>query len=138
MKSRIYFSSSTLGFYDEQDKLRFEHWPNDAVEVSAAVRNEFTGIPPDGKTIAADIDGFPVWQDVPEKTLTELILEAEQKRIALRGVADAEIAWRQDAFETGIATNEETSALTAWKKYRVLLMRVDTAKPAWPIPPKTS
>ena len=25
--------------------------------------------------------------------------------------------------------------LADWKKYRVLLMRVDTAKPVWPTPP---
>ncbi|HBE5013452.1 TPA: phage tail protein [Escherichia coli] len=42
-------------------------------------------------------------------------------------VADAEISWRQDAVDEGIATKEETAALTEWKKYRVLLMRVDTS-----------
>lgn len=138
MKNRIYFSPSTLGFYDEQDKFRFEHWPNDVVEVSATVRSEFTSIPPDGKTIAADVDGFPSWQDVPEKTLTELITEAEQKRTALRSIADDEIAWRQDAVDAGIATDEEVVALDDWKKYRILLMRVDTTTPAWPTPPKAS
>lgn len=136
MERRIFFSAATCGFYDEQDKGRFEHWPDDAVEVSAAVRNEFTDIPPDGKTIAAGVDGFPAWQDVPEKTLTELIAEAEQKRIVLRSIADDEIAWRQDAVDAGIATDEETSTLTEWKKYRVLLMRVDTAKPVWPTHPE--
>ncbi|EHH6603082.1 tail fiber assembly protein [Escherichia coli] len=30
-----------------------------------------------------------------------------------------------DAVELGIATDEETSLLAAWKKYRVLLNRVD-------------
>ncbi|MBA8060821.1 tail fiber assembly protein, partial [Citrobacter sp. RHBSTW-00104] len=29
----------------------------------------------------------------------------------------------------------ETAALSEWKKYRVLLMRVDTSKPDWPTPP---
>ncbi|HBN0855727.1 TPA: tail fiber assembly protein, partial [Escherichia coli] len=68
-------------------------------------------------------------------SLTELIAEAEQKRTALRSIADDEIAWRQDAVDAGIATDEETSTLTEWKKYRVLLMRVDTAKPVWPTLP---
>ncbi|MBJ9238943.1 tail fiber assembly protein [Citrobacter braakii] len=44
-----------------------------------------------------------------------------------RSIADAEISWRQDAVDAGIATKEETAALTEWKKYRVLLMRVDTS-----------
>ncbi|HAE7767435.1 TPA_asm: tail fiber assembly protein, partial [Salmonella enterica subsp. houtenae serovar 45:g,z51:-] len=41
----------------------------------------------------------------------------------------------QDAVDAGIATDEETAALADWKKYRVLLMRVDTAKPEWPTLP---
>ncbi|HCU0591101.1 TPA: tail fiber assembly protein, partial [Enterobacter roggenkampii] len=32
----------------------------------------------------------------------------------------------------GLVAEEETAALTEWKKYRVLLMRVDTANPVWP------
>ncbi|EKK4598230.1 TPA: tail fiber assembly protein, partial [Escherichia coli] len=46
--------------------------------------------------------------------------------------------WRQDAVDAGIATDEETSTLTQWKKYRVLLMRVDTSTAPdieWPTPP---
>ncbi|EAT1311015.1 hypothetical protein EX399_25465 [Salmonella enterica] len=50
-------------------------------------------------------------------------------------MADTEIAWLQDSVDAGIATEKETAALTEWKKYRVLLMRVDTAKPVWPTPP---
>ncbi|MBW8510755.1 tail fiber assembly protein, partial [Escherichia coli] len=45
---------------------------------------------------------------------------------------------RQDAFDAEIATAEETAALSEWKKYRVLLMRVDTSKAPdilWPPQP---
>ncbi|EFB3301357.1 tail fiber assembly protein [Escherichia coli] len=35
-----------------------------------------------------------------------------------------------------IATEEETSLLEVWKKYRVLLNRVDTVNPVWPPPSK--
>ncbi|EHA7715130.1 tail fiber assembly protein, partial [Escherichia coli] len=41
------------------------------------------------------------------------------------------------AVDVGIATEVETAALTEWKKYRVLLMRVETADPEWPTPPAT-
>ncbi|KGM61337.1 putative tail fiber assembly protein [Escherichia coli G3/10] len=37
------------------------------------------------------------------------------------------IAPLQDAVDLEIATEEETSLLEAWKKYRVLLNRVDTS-----------
>ncbi|EJM0810154.1 tail fiber assembly protein [Escherichia albertii] len=33
----------------------------------------------------------------------------------------------QDAVDLGIVTEEETSLLAVWKKYRVLLNRVDTS-----------
>ena len=66
------------------------------------------------------------------------VAAAEQKKSALRAATDAEIAWRQDAVDAGLVAEEETAALTEWKKYRVLLMRVDTSTaPAieWPTPP---
>ena len=62
-------------------------------------------------------------------------VDAENMRVTLRSTADTEISWRQDAVDAGIATDEETAALVEWKQYRVLLMRVDTAKPVWPTPP---
>ncbi|MDI0552840.1 tail fiber assembly protein, partial [Escherichia coli] len=37
------------------------------------------------------------------------------------------IAPLQDAVDLEIATEEETSLLEAWKKYRVLLNRIDTS-----------
>lgn len=64
------------------------------------------------------------------------IADAETRRSQLRAIADAEISWRQDAVDSGIATDTETAALSEWKKYRVLLMRVDTAKPVWPVNPQ--
>lgn len=59
------------------------------------------------------------------------------KKSLLRATADNEIEWRQDAVDVGIATEEETAAMAEWKKYRVLLMRVDTTAPLWPTPPAT-
>ncbi|CAM7358296.1 tail fiber assembly protein [Citrobacter sedlakii] len=69
----------------------------------------------------------------------ELIEQAEAKKLQLRDIADAEIIWRQDAVDVGIATTEETAALSDWKKYRVLLMRVDTSTAPdieWPVKPE--
>lgn len=49
---------------------------------------------------------------------------------------DNVIGWRQDAADAEIAIDEEVSDLAAWKKYRVLLMRVDTTNPIWPEMPE--
>lgn len=65
------------------------------------------------------------------------VAEAEQKKAFLLAEANIAIAPLQDAFELDMATDAEKESLLAWKKYRVLLMRVDTAAPDinWPLPP---
>ena len=65
-------------------------------------------------------------------------LPQNRKKSALRAATDAEIAWRQDAVDAVSVAEEETAALTEWKKYRVQLMRIDTSKAPdieWPTPP---
>ncbi|WP_142994764.1 tail fiber assembly protein, partial [Klebsiella pneumoniae] len=70
------------------------------------------------------------------KTLSESW--SHYQKSTLKSAADDEISWRQDAVDAGIATTEEAAALSEWKKYRVLLMRIDTSKAPdieWPTPP---
>lgn len=64
---------------------------------------------------------------------------AERQKLSLKIAADSEITWRQDAVDADIATDKEASELAEWKKYRVLLMRVDTATAPdinWPFKPE--
>ena len=66
------------------------------------------------------------------------IREAEGTKNSLMQVAGEHIAPLQDAADLEIATEGETSLLEAWKKYRVLLNRVDTSTAPdieWPIIP---
>ncbi len=67
-----------------------------------------------------------------------LVKDTEQKNCSRSGrreeiknnlmqVASEHIAPLQDAADLEIATEEEISLLEAWKKYRVLLNRVDTS-----------
>lgn len=77
------------------------------------------------------------WVADANAELIAKVAENEAKKNALRSSADDEIEWRQDAVDVGIATEEETTALAEWKKYRVLLMRVNTTDPVWPTPPET-
>lgn len=95
----------------------------------------FGGVAPAGKMRVVGGDDLPAWGDLPAPTPEDVTAMAEQRKAALRAAADAEISWRQDAVDAGIATADETAALVEWKKYRVLLMRVDTTKPVWPQPP---
>ena len=107
---------------------------SDLIDIDDTVVAEFIGKPPEGK-VRGIVDNMPAWVDVPLPTYEEKIADAEAMKLSLKDNADSEIAWRQDAVDTGIATEEETAVLADWKKYRVLLMRVDTAKPVWPTPP---
>ncbi|HBL5002114.1 TPA: tail fiber assembly protein [Enterobacter cloacae] len=78
--------------------------------------------------IIIDRDGAPVAVEnisAPPVTHEQQIAQAEYERGVLRARSDSEIAWRQDAVDAVIATEEEVVALAEWKKYRVLLMRVD-------------
>ncbi|EPM5600669.1 tail fiber assembly protein [Citrobacter braakii] len=80
--------------------------------------------------IIIDRDGAPVAVEnisAPPVTHEQQIAQAEYERGVLRARSDSEIAWRQDAVDAGIATDEEASTLDELKKYRVKVMRVDTS-----------
>ncbi|MFJ3345220.1 tail fiber assembly protein [Enterobacter bugandensis] len=64
--------------------------------------------------------------------------EAQRKKLELLTQANNVIATLQDAVELNMATDEETANLQEWKKYRVLLSRVDVKKPVWPPLPETA
>ncbi|WP_307773608.1 tail fiber assembly protein [Providencia stuartii] len=63
----------------------------------------------------------------PPISKEQLIAEAEQQKQSLLAEANNAIAPLQDAVDLDIATDEEEVQLTAWRKYRVLLNRVDTS-----------
>ncbi|MEI9860198.1 tail fiber assembly protein [Enterobacter bugandensis] len=61
--------------------------------------------------------------------------ENRSKKQRLMTEAAAEIAPLQDAVDLSIATEQETLSLMEWKKYRILLSRVDPNNPDWPRKP---
>lgn len=70
-----------------------------------------------GKIIAAPVD---------------YAAEAQSRKQELLNQANNVIATLQDAVELDMATVEEADHLTQWRKYRVLLSRVDVTAPVWP------
>lgn len=135
----IYFySAKENAFFPESLREQYElagSWPDDGVEVTEEYFESFSIAPP-GKVRAAGDNGLPVWVDVPPPTQEEISAANAKKLQSLRKVADSEISWRQDAVDAEIATDDEVTELAAWKKYRVLLMRVDTSNPEWPEMPE--
>lgn len=64
---------------------------------------------------------------------------SERERNELITASSLKIAPLQDAVDLGMATEEEKESLLEWKKYRVLLNRVDVSKAPeidWPEPPE--
>lgn len=57
----------------------------------------------------------------------------------LLAIAANAIAPLQDAVDLGVATENETSLLTQWKQYRVLVSRIDLTgqQPEWPQMPQS-
>jgi hypothetical protein len=118
-----YFSESELGFYCDEVN---ESIPTDAVEISEELYFSLLEGQSTGKVIAANKVGIPILTDPPEQTVEELVALAEETKAALMTETNARILPLQDAFDLGLETEEEKQLLLAWKKYRVLLSRVDT------------
>lgn len=125
------FSAKNNAFYPvdmKDDYVIAGTWPEDGTLVDDEVFSKYAlNLPPVGKIRGSEA-GLPVWIDAPSPSHDEIVAIAEQKKSALRATADSEIAWRQDAVDVAIATEEEIDGLSKWKKYRVLLMRVDISK----------
>ncbi|EAA0893017.1 tail fiber assembly protein [Salmonella enterica subsp. enterica serovar Senftenberg] len=88
-----------------------------------------TSVSPDGEY--QKWDGKAWVKDEAAETAARL-REAEGTKSRLLQMASGKIAPLQDAVDLGIATDEEKSQLAEWKKYRVLVNRVDTSNPDWP------
>lgn len=134
----IYYSASKQGFFPDFMKAEYQqagNWPDDVKEISDRWFNYLLGKQTEGKVIVPDEYGLPVLANPPEPTQAELINQAEATRAALMVTASAAIAPLEDADELGIATEDEKESLTLWKRYRVMLNRLDmSAAPSieWP------
>ncbi|MEQ2027320.1 tail fiber assembly protein [Xenorhabdus szentirmaii] len=125
----------------KQDYIKSGIWPDDGIDVDETVFKEYT-TPQSDKIRVMGNDGMPAWDDIPPSpppTLHELQQHAEHKKQYLMSEASNAIAPLQYAVDLKMATNEEQSALMEWKKYYVLLNRIDCSKTPnidWPEAPK--
>lgn len=118
----FYFSSNDGLLIDGINAI-----PADAVEITASQRQALLAGQESGKIILTDDDGFPVLADRPGPSAADFVAAAVAQKTALRLQADTVIAPLQDAVDVEMATEAEQLRLTEWKKYRVLLNRIDTA-----------
>lgn len=123
------YSAVNNAFYPLELQAEYklaETWPIDGIEVDKSVFDEFSYNLPDNKIRSADKNGLPCWGDIPPPSNEELRIAYETKKQYLIEIATIAIAPLQDAVDLDIATDEEITLLKEWKKYRVLLNRIDT------------
>ncbi|MGC0821318.1 tail fiber assembly protein [Pantoea agglomerans] len=129
------YSPSNNAFYDTVINKEI---PRDAINITDQAWSDLLAGQAEGKLIACGADLRPCLTEQPLPTADELISQAVDKRSRLRTEADTIIQPLQDANDLGIATDDEASQLIAWKKYRVMLMRVnmeDAESIIWPEQP---
>lgn len=108
--------------------------PDDYVKVVDEDYDSLMAGQTEGKVIVSDKNGYPVLAEPPAPT-HESCCSGEFSKTSLMQAANDIITPLEDASELGIATEEEAAALLRWKRYRVMLNRVDvTTAPdiEWP------
>lgn len=105
------------------------------------------GVIPDNLTLQEPQSPFDIWDDQTGTWVKNAAAEqqsmtaqAQQHKTAQLAVASGMIATLQDAVDLAMATPSEEASLLDWKRYRVMLTRIDvSAHPiTWPISPATA
>lgn len=155
------FSVSTQSFYDDnyEENAVVNDLPSDVQAIDDEQYASFFNAINSDRVVYLVADEFTISQPRPDKYYSwditsktwamtdaavaqksaDLIADAELRRSTLLSEAGTAISPLQDAVELDMATDEEKSRYDAWRKYRVLLMRVDTSLAPdinWPEPPK--
>jgi hypothetical protein len=139
---RYYYSVTTNSFYPKEERdifIRVGGWPDDAKLVADTVYEQYSGSGPLGKKRIAGPDGLPTWGDYPPLTPEEQQQQAELEKRNLMSQASIAITPLQYAVDLQMETKAEQASLLAWKKYCVLLNRVDCSTAPnidWPKAPE--
>ena len=101
-----------------------------STETGAETIMQEVGEIPDGYTTSKPTSEFDSWDgkkwqlDVSKQHQYE-VNQASAKKIQLIADATSQISYLQDAVESEIASKQEKQLLAEWKKYRVLVNRID-------------
>lgn len=137
------FSPTTLGFYPYEMRDEYQAYgsiPDDVIEVSDEIRNEYNFSPPDGKVLGVK-NGLPAWVDPAPLTKKELIDAAEAQRRELITQANEFISCKQWPGKAAIGrlNGDELVQYNLWLDYLDALEAVDTSKAPdiiWPDKPE--
>lgn len=125
---KTFYSAKSGGFYPEELLDAYAAngvLPLDLVEIDAETYQRCMNAPGGGQYVVAGDDGSPKCVPLPAPTADEIAKGNSNERDARLSKAALRIAPLQDAVDTDIATEDETSLLLQWKRYRVALNRLD-------------
>lgn len=136
----IFFSASTMGFYDEAELEFFKNWPLDATPVTEEEHIEFISPAPVGKVLGSN-NGKPAWVDAPPTTHEESLVAAEAQKQQLIYQANAYMNSKQWPGKSamGRLNDTEKAQYNLWLDYHDALEAVDTSNAPdvnWPSPPE--
>ena len=119
---------------DHRGKTVYDIHTGEATTINqlGALPDDVVSIAPEGHFMKWD---GKKWVHDADAEKTAQITQATQQKESLLALAASKIAPLQDAVDIGIATEAETALLLAWKKYRVLLNRInpdDAPEISWP------
>ncbi|EPB4368031.1 tail fiber assembly protein [Citrobacter freundii] len=119
---------------DHRGKIVYSIHSGEATTINqlGALPDDVVSIAPEGHFMKWD---GRKWVHDTESEKMALITQATQQKESLLAMAASKIAPLQDAVDLDIATEAEAALLLSWKKYRVLVNRVDTNQTAvinWP------
>lgn len=133
MTTRLFYSGSERGFYDDESDL-----PPDAVEISHERYEELALAQQSGRIILPGPDGYPVAPEREPPTDEQVRAQNTLARDDLLSTVGVKISPLQDAVDLGISTEAERAQLAVLKAYRVQLFRMDLSPriPVWPTLPQ--
>ncbi|EKQ7212216.1 TPA: tail fiber assembly protein [Citrobacter freundii] len=109
---------------DHRGTTVYDIHTGEAITISqlGALPDDVVSIAPEGHFVKWD---GKKWVHDADAEKTAQITQATQQKESLLVLAASKIAPLQDAVDIGIATEAEAALLLAWKKYRVLLNRIN-------------
>ncbi|MBC6554961.1 tail fiber assembly protein [Citrobacter braakii] len=109
---------------DHRGKAVYDIHTGEAITINqlGALPDDVASVAPEGHFVKWD---GKKWVHDADAEKTAHITQATQQKESLLVLAASKIAPLQDAVDIGIATEAEAALLLAWKKYRVLLNRIN-------------
>ncbi|BEJ34158.1 tail assembly protein [Citrobacter freundii] len=109
---------------DHRGKAVYDIHTGEAITINqlGALPDDVVSVAPEGHFVKWD---GKKWVHDADAEKTAHITQATQQKESLLVLAASKIAPLQDAVDIGIATEAEAALLLAWKKYRVLLNRIN-------------